>query len=325
MASYQEETNLALGIVGGHYFESTDLEKISSISYNALYTFNNQLMIAINPRIYSKNKKIYIYADLNFKHYPNFYYGIGDVKTDIAAPYTSNLEYFNVQPQYYIGKSWLVGGNVTVRAEKLDYPDDTRNCLPSIYNKYGATGWSPYFMLGVGGVLTYNTRDNYFYPSKGIFSKITLLYYPKLIGSNYNVGFVNFDFRQYLPIYKGQIFAYQLMAECVSGKEIPFQLLPTFGGCDKMRGFLEGVYKDNLLLMAQTEYRFPIYKRFKGGLFCSIGDVFNTNNMKYDRLKIGYGGGLRYRLNDARLHLRLDYGITNYKETGFYITATEAF
>ena len=44
------------------------------------------------------------------------------------------------------------------------------------------------------------------------------------------------------------------------------------------------------------------------------------------QLKVAYGAGLRYRLNDARVHLRFDVAKNNYGEKlQFYITATEAF
>ncbi|HNZ85669.1 MAG TPA: hypothetical protein PKN90_04995, partial [Paludibacteraceae bacterium] len=45
MGYYQQETSVALGIVGGYYFPSTNLRKISSISGSVIYTFRNQFII----------------------------------------------------------------------------------------------------------------------------------------------------------------------------------------------------------------------------------------------------------------------------------------
>ena len=93
-----------------------------------------------------------------------------------------------------------------------------------------------------------------------------------------------------------------------------------------MRGFRQGMYRENLLMSLQTEYRMPIYKRLKAAVFCTTGDVVNTNNFQINKLKVSYGAGLRYRLNDARVHLRVDLAKNNYGEKlQFYITATEAF
>ena len=95
---------------------------------------------------------------------------------------------------------------------------------------------------------------------------------------------------------------------------------------DLMRGFRQGMYRENVLLLSQVEYRLPIYKRLKAAVFCSVGDVMNSFDYRIDKLKVAYGAGLRYRLNDARVHLRLDFARNNYDDKlQFYITATEAF
>ena len=107
---------------------------------------------------------------------------------------------------------------------------------------------------------------------------------------------------------------------------IPFELLPTVGGRDLLRGFRQGKYKENVLFVAQTEYRLPVYKRLKAAVFCSAGDVTNSTDYRIDKLKVAYGVGLRYRLNDARVHLRLDIARNNYGDKlQAYITASEAF
>jgi hypothetical protein len=75
----------------------------------------------------------------------------------------------------------------------------------------------------------------------------------------------------------------------------------------------------------QVEYRIPIWWRLKAAVFCSVGDVFDIYNPSIVKPKVGYGVGLRCRLNDARVHLRVDVAGNNYGEWKFYITATEAF
>lgn len=61
-------------------------------------------------------------------------------------------------------------------------------------------------------------------------------------------------------------------------------------------------------------------------MFCSAGDVLSSGDCQTDKLKVSFGAGLRYRLNDARVHLRLDVAKSNYNDKiQVYITATEAF
>jgi len=136
------------------------------------------------------------------------------------------------------------------------------------------------------------------------------------------------DFSKFIcPFYNQHVLAWQFYYEAAFSKnEIPFQLLPTLGGRDLMRGFRQGMYRDNVMMMLQTEYRIPVYKRIKVAVFLSAGDVMNSSTYHIDKLKVAYGAGLRCRLNDARVHLRVDIAKNNYGDKlQFYITATEAF
>lgn len=322
---YQPETTVALGIAGGYYFKSNDIQHISSISYSAIYTFNNQFILSMAPKLYSKDKKMYFLADVGWRNYPDYYYGIGNKSTTFEEPFVSNEFSFNFQPQRYISRSWLLGLQLSVRTETTNYDKITPSRLADIFSTYNNYGWNPYFMMGVGALVSYNTRDNFFYPEKGIFAKLSYLHYPKWLSSSYDVSSTSFEFRHYISAWKGHVIAYQLLADAVLGAEIPFQMLPTVGGRDKLRGFREGMYRDNLRFMLQAEYRIPIYKRLKGTIFCSVGDVLSASAPHIDKLKVGYGIGLRYQLNDARVHLRVDYARTNYNGGAPYITASEAF
>jgi outer membrane protein assembly factor BamA len=98
------------------------------------------------------------------------------------------------------------------------------------------------------------------------------------------------------------------------------------GGNDVLRGYYKGRYRDKNLIAAQLEYRFPIYKWFKGSMFCSAGDVSNEiDEINLREVKLSYGFGLRARVNPANVHLRFDVGLTPENKPAFYFTANEAF
>ena len=192
---------------------------------------------------------------------------------------------------------------------------------------YGAYGWEPYHITTVGLTAAYDSRDNQFYPQKGGFSKLVISGARAGILSNYSYLETTLDIRKYWKIADSQILACQLYYDHILGQgEVPFQTLGTIGGRDLFRGFRQGMYRDKMTYVLQTEYRFPIYKRLKGSVFASTGDVLNTENARITQLKVAFGGGLRYRLNDARVHLRLDVAQNNFGDKlQVYITATEAF
>jgi len=327
-ASYQQETSWAPGIAYGYYFKSKDISRISSISGSAVYTFKEQFMLNITPKIFFNSNKWYLYTNLNLKNYPDFYYGIGNRSTNLRQAFTSQNFSVLLQPQYIVSKNIFLGVSFSVRAERLITDSVFQNNQQAIFDQFGSIGWTPFIQLNAGLMAAYDSRDNQFYPQCGVFAKTTLSLSNARWGSSYTLNEVTIDVRQYIPLFENHVFAWQVFGSSVFGENglIPFQLLPTLGGRDAMRGFRQGQYRDNVLFLAQTEYRLPIYKRLKAAVFCSMGDVMNSTNYCVDKLKVSYGAGLRYRLNDARVHLRLDLARNNYGEAlQFYITATEAF
>lgn len=323
---YQEETSVGFGATGGYYFKSHDLSKISSISGSVIYTLNNQAKININPRFYFLNNKLYLGGNVNLRHYPDHYYGIGNKPSVDDMLYTAQTFSINAQPFYLFNPHVMLGVYVGVRGERLLLTDSVAALRPYIADKYGDAGWDPYFMLGLGVQFAYDSRDNGYYPQKfSNFVKFSCVTYQQALGSSYSLTSLTLDVRQYIPTWLGQVFAWQVYYDMRLGKDVPFQMLPTIGGSDMIRGFRERKYTDNTMFMVQAEYRIPIWWRLKAAVFCSVGDVFDVYNPSIHRIKVGYGAGLRFRLNDARVHLRVDVAGNNEGEVKFYITATEAF
>jgi len=106
----------------------------------------------------------------------------------------------------------------------------------------------------------------------------------------------------------------------------PFFNLAQLGGTKRLRGYPDGKYRDKHLLLAQAEWRFPIFWRLKGALFAATGTVFGTPQESL-RWRPEGGAGLRLEIDKKQqIHLRLDYGIGDgRKNSGFYLTFGEAF
>lgn len=331
---YQEETSLGLGINGGYYLPSKSLDKISSISGSAFYTLLNQIKINLNPRFYLANDKVYLTGNVQLRHYVEHYYGISNdinnlvgIDESNANIYTSQIFDINVQPFYNCNRDISAGLYFAFRGERMvKYNEALTSNLENLKTKYGTAGWDPYFMFGLGAQFMYDSRDNGFYPQKfSNFLKVTAVTYNKALGSSYNLTGLKLDFRQYIPTWLGQVLAWQVKFETNLSNEMPFQMLATVGGSDNVRGIRERKYLDNSMFECQVEYRIPIWWRLKAAVFCSVGDVFDIHNPSIVKPKIGYGVGVRCRINDARVNLRVDVAGNNYGEWKFYITATEAF
>jgi outer membrane protein assembly factor BamA len=331
---YQEETSVGLGVTGGYYFKSNSLDRISSISGSAIYTFLNQAKININTRANFAENKVSLLGNVNLRHYVEHYYGISNDVNELFGldgsginVYTSQAFDVNVQPFYNFTSDISAGVYLRARGERMvKFNEPLQASIDACKQKFGTAGWDDYFMWGIGLQFMYDSRDNIFYPQKfSNFLKFNATTYSKQLGSSYSFTGINFDFRQYIPTWLGQVLAWQVKFETALGDELPFQMLPTVGGSDNIRGIRERKFIDNTMFEFQVEYRIPIWWRLKAAVFCSVGDVFDIYNPSIVKPKVGYGVGLRCRLNDARVHLRVDVAGNNYGEWKFYITATEAF
>ena len=327
--SYSPETSWQFGITGVWYFHtSKQSTQFSDINFDMGYTLNRQWYVNANSRIYfNGTTRWFLDAYLSAKHYPDLFFGTTNNIDSIYNPaikYTSNFIDLQAKPSFYITKHWLVGANIRFRYENsILSQQSTANRIShsSFYNGFGEN-----IFLGIGGAISYDTRSNNYYPLNGLFFKTTITYYQQFISNNSASANIQLDLRQYIPLYKELIFAWNLRSECAIGNNIPFQLLPTIGGQDLVRGIRQNKFKDNTLLALQTELRIPIWRFLKGAVFTSIGDVYNYNNWHWTTPKIGYGIGLRACIHQVKTNIRLDVARQNYSnDWSFYFTVKEAF
>ena len=186
-------------------------------------------------------------------------------------------------------------------------------------------------MWGLGAVVQYDSRDEIYYPSRGLFLKAVATAYLKPLGSTTTMGLITADLRQFLTLYRQLIFAWQLSAQVALGNDMPFQMLPTLGGQDLLRGVRRNMFRDDMAVALQAELRFPIWDALKGTVFAGVGDVYNLKAWHWAMPKVSYGAGLRVAFNAARVNIRFDVARTNVNPSwradgwSFYLTCTEAF
>ncbi len=337
--SYSPETSWQFGITGVWYFHtSKQSTQFSDLNFDMGYTLNRQWYINANSRIYfNTTTRWYIDTYLSTKHYPDLFFGITNNIDSVYNPaiqYISNFIDIQARPNLYISKYWLAGAKIHFRYEnsiisQQTIEDNQQANKSSFHNGFGKN-----IFLGIGGAISYDTRSNNYYPLHGLFFKTTITYY-KQIKLNNQQSTINrqqssanfqIDLRHYIPLYQKLIFAWNFRTEWALGNNIPFQLLPTIGGQDLVRGIRQNKFKENTLFALQTELRIPIWKFLKGAVFASIGDVYDYNNWRWTTPKIGYGIGLRACIHQAKTNIRFDVARQNYSnDWSFYFTVKEAF
>jgi outer membrane protein assembly factor BamA len=324
VAFYSPETKLAFGVLGAYTFyntKDTNQQYPSQIQIGAAYTFNKQVLFYFPFRIYTKKSKYTIYGEAGYYKYSYFFYGVGNNLPDeneelykVSFPRIRFNALKKVSPTVYAGlRYWLEDYKITSTEA----------------GKQLATGVIPgsegSFVSGLGPVVNIDTRDNIFYPSKGVFVDAGMQVYGKATGSQFTYNRYTIDASMYLADKNKHVLALNLFGDFVSQQSVPFNHLALMGGNKRMRGYYEGRFRDKNLLAIGSEYRFKLYKRFGAAVFANAGAVNKSLIKLPQHIRTTYGAGARYALNkNEQLNIRLDAAFGK-NTSGFYFTIGEAF
>ena len=267
-----------------------------------------------------------VYDDPHFANEGNL--GIGMLRQ--GTPYQMQRGYLNIQAPIYVGKHIAVGPMADILIAQF-----------SIQDTYSTV--HPLVQVALGAIAQYDSRDNVFYPNKGIFAKLSAAAaYTNRIeipaGQQATInGLLSADFRHYVPLPCDLVFAWQFKAQMMlSEYDIShltlYPMLPRLGGQDGIRGINSDMFRDDIMMALQAELRIPIWSIFRAAVFAGIGDVYDYHNWHWEVPKVGYGLGLRATINKAKVNIRFDVARSNVDPRwnninaySFYLTATEAF
>ena len=326
---YSPETSLSFGVVGfmvvNHRTikEDTLYHRPSSISPYFLYTLNNQFLSAVDFDFYPGNK-LNINTTIRFFNYPDFYYGIGNETPDISETFTGKFFKWDGDVSYAINPNLFIGLAFNWQINQISDLDPDGRLVQDDIN--GIDGGS---ILGMGPMLKYDTRNNIFYPDKGIYIEFKSLFFPNGLGNDYYYQNFVFDFRSFHQVFSEKnILALQVYYNHVNGQSIPFYKLPRLGGDSRLRGINnENRYRDNHSYYIQVEGRRELFWRFGGVLFAGVGNVnHRMSEFDFNSLKYVFGIGGRFRpFKNEKLNLRLDIGKGPGDQYAIYIAVKEAF
>ena len=177
---------------------------------------------------------------------------------------------------------------------------------------------------GFGVVSVYDSRDQIFNPSKGLFGELVFYRNDRVFGGSFDYNRVALDVSTYLS-YKKTILALNVYS-IYSNTDLPFFQMANLGGQKKMRGFYEGRYRDNNCLVLQAEYRRHLFWLLGFTVFADAGQVMHRyEDLNSTHWQYTYGAGLRLMIDQSqKLNLRIDVAVGN-KKILPYFTVAEAF
>lgn len=182
--------------------------------------------------------------------------------------------------------------------------DEGLNRYPTVPTTILGYGNTTLFETGIQW--TYDTRNHEFNPRMGNLLRLFTEYTRQMNGSEFRYLRYTVEYQKYIELFKkNRVFAFRVILDGTArpkGKVIPFYRMSILGSHDTLRGFKEGRFRDFGSLLANFEYRYPIWDSFDGVIFLDTGQVYkDLDDVKYSSLHTGYGAGVRLRLKNSFL------------------------
>jgi outer membrane protein assembly factor BamA len=324
LAFYTPETGFAGGgavIVITNMEPEDPIAKPDQLNMIAYYTQKHQYVLDATTERYYQRNALRVYVSGNYKKFPDRFWGIGKQTIDNAEEdYTQAECTLYGNPMWTISRFLRVGPYYRFSHFKVtDTEEDGKLGDGTI------TGSERARVSGFGAELSWDSRDNIFYPLQGTFAQLRYLYYHTAWGSSEEFQQAELDCRYYLRTVREQVIAIQCRTT-VSKGNVPFQLLPRLGGSTIMRGMHDGRFRDKHCLAVQSEYRIPLFWRFGAVLFGSAGQVFSgREEFGWSDFKTAGGVGGRCSIMEGqRINCRLDVAFHEGK-MALYFKYQEAF
>lgn len=315
------------GAAGIYYFKlkQDSLTRTSNVKLVSFVTVRRQIVMASESNIYFPNEDFIFHLTVSASHFPDKFWGLGNA-TPSSAEEDYSISQFDIYPQLIrkIRPNLFAGINYEFQ-NVFQFHYDSREGA-SLFDRENIPGRYGSVISGTGIVLCWDSRNNAFGSSKGLYVQYFYNAYRDFLGSNYNFNIQSLDVRKYFDIRHSRVLAFQLNMISASG-QVPIRDFSAMGTNMYMRGYYEGRYQDKNLIAFQTELRTPVYKRWSAVIFTGIGKVSPHLPELFDfqQLKPSLGVGLRFALNKKEnLNLRVDAGFGKHSQ-GTYINLAEAF
>jgi outer membrane protein assembly factor BamA len=298
------------------------ITRTSHIKAVSFYTLRQQFVFASEGNIYFPKDRYILRTTLSFTHFPDKFWGLGnDTENDAVENYA--ITQYNFSPQFLKKIYSYIYAGVYYEFQNVFQFSYTPNGLFDTEDVVGKNGG---IISGLGYIISWDSRNNAFSPSKGFYLQFVSGQYDKRIGSDFNFALHNLDVRKYFPLKKDRVLALQFNLISTHGS-VPIRNLTNIGSNSYMRGYYEGRFADKNLIAIQSELRTPLVGKFGAVVFTGVGRVGSSFSQLFQmtNLKPCIGLGFRYAINQKeKLNLRLDAGFGK-KSHGSYINMGEAF
>lgn len=355
-------TGFMIGVGGQYAIKFKGSDRYSTFNASTQLTSKGQKLFFFKNSVYTRGNRFYLNGDWRYMVFSqntyglgtdapeggilDYQFGLGGIETSndsLAQPMRFNYAKFyqtislEVTEGIYFGIGYNFDSYSKIVDERLKLiPGDTLLTSHYVYNKYYGFDPVKYYSSAFNLNLALDTRDNMINPYKGYYASINYRGGLKWLGNKQNTSFYQVEYRSYHALSNQiprHLIAFWLMGNFAADGEFPYLILPATGYDQRGRsgrGYVQGRYRGNNFVYAESEYRFPLSRTgsvFGGVLFVNLTTTDNPqkNLHLFDAIRPGYGFGLRIMADKhSRTNLALDFGFGE-KSMGFYLSASETF
>lgn len=328
---YTPEAGLLLG--GGIlYTFSTDPnnKELQRSSIPLLGSISTRGNIGLNSAIntFWNEDKLRVKIILGFSNVNDDYFGIGYENNSSIEKGTDseyNRVFFKIQPRvdFRIIPNLYAGISYLYNSFKVKDTNDLMAVDPN-FVEFGPNIRESGLIYSI----MYDSRDVVVNAYKGFYVEASFYQASKKLGGNQKFNVIEFDTRYYQQINRpGNTLAFRIYGRQAMG-EVPYSAMTLIGATDKIRGYLNGQYRDKTGVIGMTEWRYMFLN--KQGLKGKHGIVtwLGTGSVAHDFGELNNwlpNAGVGYRMElQPRMNLRIDFGVGK-DSAGLYFNFSEAF
>ncbi len=167
--------------------------------------------------------------------------------------------------------------------------------------------------------VVYDSRDNYFEPTRGWKHQLSVEIAGGPFGANQNFIKTIHDSSKFIPLFWKFVLGNHVRLGYAKGyrargkyTDVPVYERFFCGGTDTVRGYPERsigpAVGGRVLYVWNTELKYPIAGPLRGVLFFDVGDSWEDVHRIENTLEYGYGLGVRLTIPGTVMAIRLDYG-----------------
>jgi outer membrane protein assembly factor BamA len=321
---YTLQTKLAVTLSGNVAFRVSGNSRISTISSNAAYTQNKQIIIPLQSNIWTTGDKFNFIGDFKYYKYPQSTFGLGtNSKSVNENPMDYTLFRFHetvltrIVGNLYAGAGFIFDKHFNISEQ--GNPDGS----VSDYALYGAETSTTSSGITLNALM--DMRNNSINPTRGFYAAVQYQDNKTFLGSTSAWSSLIIDVRKYyrLPASSNNVIAFWSYNWLVLNGKPPYLDLPAntwdqYNGTG--RGYIQGRFRGSQMVYLESEYRYRITKNgLLGGVAFLNAESFSAApGSALQAIQPGYGAGLRIKLNKvSKTNIAIDYGFGNHAQKGY--------